>query len=36
MSNEHTLLSDFIEELKVQYNGANLNKHIVYNNIKNY
>ena len=28
MNNEHTLLSDFLEELKVQYNGSNLNKHI--------
>lgn len=28
MNNEHPLLSDFLEELKVQYNGSNLNKHI--------
>ena len=28
MEEKHPLLSDFIEELKVQYNGANLNKHI--------
>ena len=28
MSKEHTLLSNFLEELKVQYNGSNLNKHI--------
>ena len=28
MNNEHPLLSDFIEELKVQNNGSNLNKHI--------
>ena len=28
MNNKHPLLSDFIEELKVQYNGSNLNKHI--------
>ena len=28
MSKEHSLLSDFLEELKVQYNGSNLNKYI--------
>ena len=28
MSKEHPLLSDFLEELKVQYNGSNLNKYI--------
>ena len=28
MSNEHPLLSNFLEELKVQYNGSNLNKYI--------
>lgn len=28
MSKERPLLSDFLEELKVQYNGSNLNKHI--------
>ena len=28
MNNEHPLLSNFLEELKVQYNGSNLNKHI--------
>ena len=28
MSEEHLLLSDFLEELKVQYNGSNLNKYI--------
>lgn len=28
MNNEHPLLSDFLEELKVQYNGSNLNKYI--------
>ena len=28
MNNEHPLLSDFLEELKVQYNGSNLNKRI--------
>ena len=28
MNNEHPSLSDFLEELKVQYNGSNLNKHI--------
>lgn len=28
MSKEHHLLSDFLEELKVQYNGSNLNKYI--------
>ena len=26
--NEHSLLSNFLEELKVQYNGSNLNKYI--------
>ena len=25
---KHPLLSDFLEELKVQYNGSNLNKYI--------
>lgn len=28
MNNEHPSLSDFLEELKVQYNSSNLNKHI--------
>lgn len=28
MKEKHPLLSDFIEELKVQYNGSNLNKYI--------
>ena len=28
MNNKHPLLSDFLEELKVQYNGSNLNKYI--------
>ena len=28
MSKEHPLLSDFLEELKVQYNGSNQNKYI--------
>lgn len=28
MSKEHPLLSDLLEELKVQYNGSNLNKRI--------
>ena len=28
MSKEYPLLSDFLEELKVQYNGSNLNKYI--------
>lgn len=28
MKEKHPLLSDFIEELKVQYNGSNSNKHI--------
>ena len=28
MSKENPLLSDFLEELKVQYNGSNLNKYI--------
>ena len=28
MNNEHPLLSNFLEELKVQYNGSNLNKYI--------
>ena len=28
MQNNHPLLSDFLEELKVQYNGSNLNKYI--------
>ena len=28
MNKEHHLLSDFLEELKVQYNGSNLNKRI--------
>ena len=28
MADKNPLLSDFIEELKVQYNGSNLNKHI--------
>ena len=28
MSKERPLLSDFLEELKVQYNGSNLNKYI--------
>lgn len=29
MNEENSVLSDFLEELKVQYNGSNLNKHIV-------
>ena len=28
MTDKNPLLSNFIEELKVQYNGSNLNKHI--------
>lgn len=28
MSKDHPLLSDFLEDLKVQYNGSNLNKYI--------
>ena len=28
MQNNHPLLSDFLEELKVQNNGSNLNKYI--------
>ena len=28
MQDNHPLLSDFLEELKVQYNGSNLNKYI--------
>ena len=28
MNKEHSLLSDFLEELKAQYNGSNLNKRI--------
>ena len=28
MNNKHPLLSNFLEELKVQYNGSNLNKYI--------
>ena len=28
MEEKHPLLSNFLEELKVQYNGSNLNKHI--------
>lgn len=28
MQDNHQLLSDFLEELKVQYNGSNLNKYI--------
>ena len=28
MNKEHPLLSDFLEELKAQYNGSNLNKRI--------
>ena len=28
MQDNHPLLSDFLEELKVQCNGSNLNKHI--------
>ena len=28
MTEKNPLLSDFLEELKVQYNGSNLNKYI--------
>ena len=28
MTDKNPLLSDFLEELKVQYNGSNSNKHI--------